>query len=69
VQASGWLLIPRESGKWLKKFTAIRYRSVRTFTNEYGRLVWMEYVEGTTSAGRTNKSKAPKVAPAASRRQ
>jgi len=51
-RASGWLLIPHKGyAKWLGKFPAISHRSVRTFTNEYGRLVWMEYVGGASSAG------------------
>jgi hypothetical protein len=51
-QASGWLLIPhKDYAKWLEQFPAISHRSGRTFTNEYGRLVWMEYVGGARSAG------------------
>ena len=55
-QASGWLLIPNEGyppgyPKWLGKFPAISHRSGRTFKNEYGRLVWMEYVGGASSPG------------------
>ena len=51
-QASGWLLIPNEGySKWMGKVPATSHRSGRTFTNEYGRLVWMEYVGGASSAG------------------
>jgi hypothetical protein len=52
-QASGWLLIPNEShSRWLGKFLAITHRSRRTFTNEYGRLVWMEYIGDRNAAGK-----------------
>jgi hypothetical protein len=51
-RASGWVLIPSKgSSKWMEELSAISHRPVRTFTNEYGRLVWMEYVAGATSAG------------------
>lgn len=51
-QASGWLLIPHKGySKWLGKFATFGHRSGRTFTNEYGRLVWMQYVGGASSAG------------------
>lgn len=50
--ASGWLLIPsgdypKGHPKWFGKLFAISHRRGRTFTNEYGRLVWMEYVGGS----------------------
>ena len=50
-QASGWLLIPNEDDpKWIEELSGISHRPGRTFTNEYGRLVWMEYVGGASSA-------------------
>lgn len=61
-QASGWLLIPNEGhSNWMRKFPAISHRPGRTFTNEYGRLVWMEYVGGASSAGKANNRAAPTV--------
>jgi hypothetical protein len=64
TQASGWLLIPDEGypnghPKWLAKFPSISHRSGRTFTNEYGRLVWMEYVGAQGAPTRSNKSAPP----------
>ena len=50
--ASGWLLVPHEGyAKWTEEFPDISHRPGRTFTNDYGRLVWMEYVGGANSAG------------------
>jgi hypothetical protein len=55
-QASGWLLIPREGyAKWTEKYPSISHRAGRTYTNDYGRLVWMEYAEGANAVAQDKK--------------
>jgi hypothetical protein len=62
-RASGWLLVPQEGyAKWMENFPSISHRPGRTFTNSYGRLVWMDYVGGASSAGENEHKVAPTVA-------
>ncbi len=59
-QASGWLLIPnKDYAKWTQRLPAITHRPDRTFSNDYGRLVWMKYGKAQVPRARNKKAPTP----------